>query len=286
MTLPLLAFITVAALIHASWNFVLKRVASDRYVVLWWSLVISTVLLIPAFFWPWHLSVGVLPYAIASALIETAYIGALSVAYGLSDFSLVYPIARGAAPVFVATWSLLFLGESINFYGALGLGIIVLGLMTVGSSGLWQSTGKTQVSQLSIGVALLIALFISGYSVIDGAAVKFSNPFQYLALVFGLIAIFAYPVIHLRSGPKAIGQAWQRYRTPILLIGALNLGGYSIVMFVYTVAQISYAGAIREMSVVFAALMGWRWLGEGFGLVRVVGALLIFTGIVVIALLG
>ena len=285
MPLPLLALIAVAALIHASWNFVLKRVATDRYVVLWWSLIVSTVLLIPAFFWKTGVSMAVLPYAIISALIETAYIGALAVAYGLSDFSSVYPIARGSAPLFVACWSLLFLGESITRYGALGLAVIVLGLMIVGSSSLW-STKVASVSQSSIWLSLLIALFISGYSVIDGAAVKFSNPFQYLALVFGLIVIFAYPVILFRSGFQVIGETWKRYRRPILLIGAGNLGGYGIVMYVFSVGQISYAGAIREMSVIFAALMGWLWLDEDFGLVRVIGATLIFTGIVVIATLG
>lgn len=286
MSFPLLALLVVAAFIHASWNFVLKRVAADRFVVLWWSLVISTILLLPSFLWQLRLDARVLPFAVASALIETAYMGALSAAYRLNDFSLVYPIARGASPIFVACWSLIFLGESITPLGTLGLATIVIGLMTVGSSGLWQQSAATRVSQSSVGLSLLIALFISGYSVIDGAAVKFSNPFQYLAVVFGLIVIFAYPVIFWRSGSRAVREAWQQDRLSILAIGALNLLGYTIVMFVYTAAQISYAGAIREMSVVFAALMGWRLLGEKFGLVRVIGAGLIFAGIVVIALLG
>lgn len=295
MTLPFLALIAVAAFIHASWNFILKQTNGERLLLLWWSLVISTVLVLPSFLWQMRLEIRVLPYAIASALIETAYIAALAAAYRLNDFSLVYPIARGAAPIFVACWSLLFLGESVTLWGVVGLVTIVLGLMTVGSSGLWKrstsTSAVTSVSQSSVWLSLLIALFISGYSVIDGAAVKFSNPFQYLALVFGLIALFAYPIISLRSGGNTVGRnaisrAWQEHRYPIIAIGALNLAGYSIIMYVYTVSQISYAGAIREMSVVFAALMGWRWLGESFGLVRVIGALLIFAGILVIALLG
>src|SRR5262249_47691076 len=134
--------------------------------------------------------------------------------------------------------------------------------------------------------ALGVACCISLYSVVDGAAVRMTEPLPYLVLVMSLTAILLTPLILLRYGGSAVVAEWRANWLRIAVVGVATMFGYIFVLQAYAIASISYAGAIREISVVFGALAGWRWLGEGFGLPRSVGAALIFLGILVIALAG
>jgi drug/metabolite transporter (DMT)-like permease len=89
-----------------------------------------------------------------------------------------------------------------------------------------------------------------------------------------------------KFGYHTVIAEWQANWFRIAIVGILMLLSYMLVLLVYSIARVSYAGAIREISIVFAALLGWRWLSEDFGLMRLVGAILIFAGILVIALAG
>jgi drug/metabolite transporter (DMT)-like permease len=278
----------VAAVLHASWNLLVKQ-AVERQVFTWWSLVVGAICFLPLLALGSGLPSGVWPFVIASALVETAYFFALTRAYGLGDFSLIYPLARGTAPALLAVWAALFLGERPSAYGFLGLAILVVGLIIVGSGAWWAQRarrGAVPVSLGAIAAALTVALCISIYSAIDGAAVRRTSPVGYTVIVLGLSAIFATPAILARYSLRAVRAEWRANWPRIGLVGVLNLGTYMLVLAAYARARVGYAGAIRELSVVVAALIGWRWLGESFGRNRTIGALLIFAGIVVIAALG
>ena len=134
--------------------------------------------------------------------------------------------------------------------------------------------------------ALTVACCISIYSVIDGAAVKIAPPIPYTVAVIGASALMMTPAVLLRYGRQAVLAEWRANWVQIVLVGVLTLVTYALVLQAYALGRVSYAGAVREISVVFAALVGWRWLGEGFGGWRVTGALLIFAGILVIAIAG
>ena len=134
--------------------------------------------------------------------------------------------------------------------------------------------------------ALTVACCISIYSVIDGAAVKIAPPIPYTVAVIGASALMMTPVVLARYGRQAVLAEWRANWPQIVLVGILTLVTYALVLQAYALGRVSYAGAVREISVVFAALVGWRWLGEGFGGWRVTGALLIFAGILVIATAG
>ena len=138
----------------------------------------------------------------------------------------------------------------------------------------------------AIGAALLVAVCISIYTVIDGAAVRFVDPSPYTVLVLGLSAVLTTPAVLVRYGRQALLVEWRANWLRIILVGALMMITYILVLHAFALAQVNYAGAIREISVVFAALIGWRWLGEEFGMLRVIGAFLIFSGILVIAVAG
>ena len=131
-----------------------------------------------------------------------------------------------------------------------------------------------------------MACCISIYSVIDGAAVKIAPPIPYTVAVIGASALMMAPAVLARYGRPAVLAEWRANWPRIALVGILTLVTYALVLQAYALGRVSYAGAVREISVVFAALVGWRWLGEGFGGWRVAGALLIFVGILVIAVAG
>lgn len=285
MPLSALGLILVAAITHAGWNLFLKQ-AKQKLVFMWWALVVGTIgftLLLPT---SPLLPFRIWPYAISSALAEAGYYFALTWAYDIDDFSLIYPLARGAAPALLVLWATLFLGEHPQPTGLLGIAMLVLGLIVVGSGGILSRQGKTRFSIKGILAAFCAASCISIYTAIDGAAVRFVSPIPYTVLLFFLSVILVAPAVLWRYGRRVVITEWHANWPRIILVGILSVAAYILVLQAYTIARVSYAGSVREISVVFAAFIGWRWLGESFGAVRTIGAILIFTGILIIAVAG
>jgi drug/metabolite transporter (DMT)-like permease len=164
--------------------------------------------------------------------------------------------------------------------------ILTSGLMIVGSSKWLSTRGKGAGSAAGIGLACLVALTISIYSVIDGAAVKLTDAVPYTELIFVLTSIFAVPVLLKLYGWQAIKSVGRTHWRLAAAIGCLTLFSYMLVLITYSIAPVSYGGAIREISIVFGALAGWLWLKESFGFVRAIGALVIFAGILIILVSG
>ncbi len=272
-----LGLLLAAACLHVAWNLLLKGAAA-RTVVAWWALLAGTVLFLPALLTAAPLPAAVWGLAAASAVVEVIYYLLLSRAYDQGDFSQVYPIARGAAPVLLTAWSALVLREFPSAAGVGGVALIVLGLMVV-SSGATAAPGRRWD-------ALGVALCISVYSLIDGIAVRRAAPAPYTVAVLGLTALLLAPVVLVRQRPAAVLAEGRRQWPRAVAAGALMVLAYMLVLRAYTLERLAYAGAVREVSVVLAAVVGWRWLGESFGPRRVAGAIAVFAGILVLALFG
>lgn len=135
-------------------------------------------------------------------------------------------------------------------------------------------------------MALLTALCISIYTVIDGAAVQHADPIPYVLTLFMLIPLLISPLVVRRYGWSQLIAAFKVDWMKFSLMSALGTLAYALVLLAYHIAPVGYAGAVREMSVVLAAIAGWRLLGEGLGPLRVVGATIVFAGILMIAVLG
>ncbi len=285
MPISALALLIIAAMLHAGWNLLLKN-TDHKYVVLWWGMCLGSVICLPVLILHLPVPARIWPYALASALFEAIYDGTLAAAYQKEDFSLVYPIARGGAPALLTLWAIIFLKETPSLAGKIGLVVITGGLMIVGSSKWWSTRKKGIASAAGIGLAGLVALIISIYSVIDGAAVKLTDAPAYTVLVFVLTAIFGMPVILKLYGWRAVKAEGRSHWLQAAAIGCLSLLAYMLVLITYTFAPVSYGGAIREISIVFGALAGWLWLKESFGFVRAVGAVVIFVGILTILIGG
>jgi drug/metabolite transporter (DMT)-like permease len=285
MSLTALALLLLAAMMHTTWNLIVKR-AKEKQVFTWWALLVGSVCFVPILLLNPQLPLRIWPYVTISALVEAMYFIILTRAYEHGDFSLVYPLARGAAPAFLAIWAFLFLGEHPRPYGVLGIALLVLGLIVVGGKAWWTLRKTSTVSKSAVGLALSVSCCISIYSVIDGAAVHLAPPAPYTVLVIGLSAAFVSPVVLMRFGHHTVVAEWQTNWFRIVIVGILMLLSYMLVLLVHSIARVSYAGAIREISIVFAVFVGWRWLSEDFGLMRLFGAILIFAGILVIAIAG
>jgi drug/metabolite transporter (DMT)-like permease len=308
MPIPAIALLFGSAILHTTWNLILKQ-AGEKSMASWWSMLMGSLLFLPA------LPVLGLParstWALlgVSAFMGASYFFVLPFAYTGSDFSLVYPMARGAAPALIAAWSILFLGERLTPGGMTGLLVIVAGLTVVGGSswiaarngaapGIAAERGQAAGAQPSgiagvrvpslkgVWPALLMALIISIYSVIDGAAVKRTGPLPYAALIYFVSALWMTPYVLSRHGWPALKREFIAYHWRLLLTGALIVVAYLLALWAYRLSSVSYSGAIREVGVVMGAVAGWQFLGEKFGPVRVLGALVIFTGILVIAIFG
>ena len=131
-----------------------------------------------------------------------------------------------------------------------------------------------------------MALIISVYSVIDGAAVKLMDAASYSVLLFSLNAVFVIPVIPKLYGWHLALEEGRTHWRQVIAISLLDLGSFMLVIISFSLAPVAYVGAIREIGIVFGALAGWLWLKEGFGRVRAIGAAIIFVGIVTILVAG
>ncbi len=285
MSLAALGLLFVAAVLHAGWNLLVKR-AKRKQVFTWWAILVGVICFSPVLIFNRPLPLQIWPYVAGSALFEALYFVGLTRAYDLDDFSLVYPLARGTAPALLVVWAALFLGEQPRPTGLAGLALLVLGLIIVGSAAWWSQRQVATPSLLGVAIALATACCISIYSAIDGAAVHLVPSAPYTVVILGLSMLLIAPALLLHCGPRAVVAEWRTNWLRIILVGILSVASYGIVLYVYSFARVSYAGAIREISIVLAAFIGWRWLGEGFGHIRLVGAVLIFAGILVIAIAG
>jgi len=284
--MPLLAILLllVAAFLHALWNLLLKR-SQEKYIAMGWQVIISGIF---AFFL--LLFTGFPPrsmwlFAAISMALEAVYFILLSNAYSDHEFSLVYPIARGTAPAFLMLWSVLFLHEKLTAGGVLGIGMIVCGMVIIGATSLIQNRGS-KLHLKGVFVALAVALIISLYTLIDGTAVKNGPPLPYALTMFIFVPVLTTTYNLRRYGWKQFAAAWQGPRIPLILAAVLGVVAYLLALIAYTFAPLSYSGAIREVSVVIGAFLGWQFLEEKMGSTRLLGSIVIFAGILVIAVFG
>lgn len=243
--------------------------------VLWWALALSALALAPTLFWIPLPVAKAWAFVVASAVAQAVYLALLSWAYSLADFSLVYPVARGTAPLFLLLWSTLLLREPLQTQGVVGVVVLSLGLMVLGYTG--------RVAGLAIPVALSVALMISTYTAIDGQAVKICPAFSYFVAEWCLSVVVALPPLLWRYGWPQLLSTWREERAAVVWVGLGSAAAYALALQAYALAPVGYAGAVREVSVVVAAWLGWKAAGESAGRWRMFASLLIFVGIVLIA---
>jgi drug/metabolite transporter (DMT)-like permease len=271
--------VLVAALLHALWNSLVKS-AGDKFmgsarVALWTGVVAILVALVA----PAPLAAS-LPYVIASAFIHVVYFLLVGRLYRNADLSVAYPLMRGLAPLAataIAAVTLREIPDAVALVGVLGL---VAGVATMGLSGL----AHGRIDRATLIVALANSAVIAIYSVIDGAGARLAGPdaaqaFAYNAWSDGLTAALYLPLVLALRG-KAAFPEFARDPVRNAFAGLAAFGGYAIVVWAMTQATIGAVAALRECSVVFAAIIGVAFLGEPFRGARAGAALLILGGVI------
>jgi drug/metabolite transporter (DMT)-like permease len=268
-----------AGLLHATWNALLKSSAGgdamlDTAAVVagssLWGLVALPFVPLP------HPAAWM--FIAASSVIHFAYYVTLAQAYRSGDLSFAYPLMRGSAPLLVAVLGSLFLRELPSMPMLLGIVLISLGVVSIAF------VQRRRHPPSAAWWAFANAAIIATYTLVDGAGARASgDAFAYVAWLIFLEGIPFVSWILVRRGRSAVAYLRAAARTG-LLGGACSFAAYGIVLWAMTRAPIAAVAALRETSVLFAALMGSLWLKEGFGWRRVAGAASVVAGIAALKL--
>jgi uncharacterized membrane protein len=261
--------VACAALLHASWNAVLRG-GSDRL----WSMTLMMVAVIGvtatiAAFVPWPAAAS-WPYVIASAVIHTGYNLSLVRTYRSGDLGETYPISRGSSPVLVALGAAIFAGERISFIAAIGIALVSGGILSLVFRGRGIRTDF-------LPAAFTTGLLIGAYTVVDGIGVRLSgNSLAYTNSMF-LLWSMTMPVIYftIRGRPPP----YSRLQTAMALAGGLvSILAYGIVIWAMQYDTMGAVSALRETSVVFAAIIGRIFLREELTARRIASCVAIAAG--------
>ncbi|HEX2172668.1 MAG TPA: DMT family transporter [Dehalococcoidia bacterium] len=277
--MPLVLLLVLgSALAHAGWNTVLKG-RSDRLVLVAVGTLLAAVLMTPPAALTFRPPDWPVPAVVAaSAATEFAYFQLLSAAYGRGDLGLIYPIARGSAPVYVAVIAGLLLGERLSPIGYAGIALVVAGAILVNLP-----AGGTGWAWPAVGLALATGCSIALYSVIDKVGVGLYPPIPYLALVFALTGLAMTASMAARLGAARLAAIARRDWIAIIVIAVGSIVAYLSVLFAMQLAPVSLVAPLRELSIVAATLLGWLFLKEKMTPHRLTGSLVICGGVVALS---
>ena len=292
MPIASLALVVLAGLIHALWNIAAKKAGGDaRFATL--TSVLGAVIWLPLGAWVgWEVlpTWGTTEWAFigASGVLHVLYYIVLLRGYRKADLTVVYPLARGSGPLLSSMVAIAFLGERITAFGVLGIAAVVIGVFFIaGGPALFRAAhdpAKREGVRKGMLYGLLTGVFIASYTVVDGYAVKvvlmspilldyFSN-FVRLGLLLPTV---------LRDRATAM-RHWRAQWKYALIVATISPIGYVLVLYAMKVAPLSHVAPAREVSMLFAALIGGQLLGEGDRLARIAGAACIAFGVMALAL--
>jgi drug/metabolite transporter (DMT)-like permease len=280
-----LALALAAAFLHALWNVLLAgsrdSVAATGALLLFGVALLAPAALLAVALSDEALSAEALPFVAASAALELAYFVLLARAYRSGELGVGYPVARGSAPVLVLGAAVVGLGKGVSGLAALGVILVAGGVLLLGLSSVGRQIHRIGVRDgphsrdLLFGLAIGAA--IAGYTLVDSEGLEHAAPLPYLFLIAAVCAV-AYNGALVLSGraPELKAEL-----TPTMLAAAAaTFGAYALVLAALELAPAAPVAAVRESSIVIAALMAWLVLGEER---RLGGAVLTAAGVALIA---
>ena len=286
------ALVLLAGLIHASWNIAAKKAKGDARFAFFTSVCMMFVWA-PVGWWAgrdvvqgW--GVGEWSIVAASGVLHVLYFVVLLRGYRRADLTVVYPLARGSGPLISSAVAIVLLGEHLSALGAAGiLGVAVGVFLIAGGVGMLRMAHDPQRrARLHTGLryGLATGAFIAAYTVLDGYAVKVMLLSPILVDYMGnflRVVLLAPVALHDRPATAALWRSQWKYA---LLVGTISPVSYVLVLYAMQTAPLSHVAPAREVSMLFAALIGGRLLGEGDRLQRLLGALCIAAGVTALGL--
>ena len=287
MLLSSLLLLVLAAALHAIANTLMKK-SHDKIAFCWWMLIAFSVLGVPTLFFLPRVEPSAWLIVLLSGVLEAIYFFTLTRAYTSGDLSLVYPIARGSAPLFLLLWAVLFLGERPTWMGFCGIASVIAGLYLINLSKIRDWSRPLHAFRSSASRwALLTGVLISAYSAVDKVGVRYFHPFVYLYLILLVCCFFLSFQWLIPDRRVALKEEPRNGRLiPILAAAVFGTAGYLLVLGAMRLSPVSYVGPVREVSVVIGAWIGIRYLGEQGGSLRIAASILVALGIGLIAMFG
>jgi drug/metabolite transporter (DMT)-like permease len=277
MSLTVFIVVIFAAFLHATWNAMVKN-EKDKYLAVSGIVFghvpasIVVIFLIPS---P---SVESIPYIILSAILHNGYQWFLLSAYKLGDYTKVYPIARGSAPIFVSIVSLIFFAVVLSRFELLGIAVICLGILSLSFQDATSVTNRK-----AIIYALITGSFIMSYSITDGYGARISaSILSYMGWSFILNAFLFAILLNFMKQPGIITRVAKDGKFIFFVGGTISYLVYAIIVWGFTQAPIPVVTALREISIVFALLIGTFFLKEKFTYLKTTAVLTIFIGVILL----
>jgi drug/metabolite transporter (DMT)-like permease len=285
MTGLAIALVLAAASIHASWNYLLKKSGGGIGFV-WTFAVLSSLIYAPlavgvVVYQHFQISAEALAYLLASAILHTAYYLLLDRGYRHGDLSVVYPLARATGPFLTVLVALAVLGERPGVVALCGAALVVGGAFFLAAS---PAKLREAGAARGIAFALLTGCMIASYTVVDKQAVSavlIPPILQDWGANLGRVIVMAPLALRRREEVRA---AWSGKRKAVILVALLCPLSYILVLTAMVFTPVSYVAPAREISILFAALMGAHWLQEGDVPRRIAAAAAMALGVVALAL--
>jgi len=277
--MPLTVFLVIifAAILHAIWNAMVKK-GNDKYISVTAVVLGHVPISIVVIFLTPALSLQSVPYIFISAIFITGYEWCLLSAYRLEDYTKVYPIARGTAPIFIVILSLLLFDVSISKFELMGILIISFGIIILGVQNI-----KTFTNYSALVYALGTGLFISCYSISDGYGGRVSaSPLNYTAWLMILNAVIFSILLTIMKKPGVVKKVLSEGKKIFFIGGTLSYIAYGTIVWAFTQASVPTVAALRETSIIFALLIGTFFLKEKFTFLKTTAVLTIFFGVIIL----
>ncbi len=287
-----LALVLLAGLIHASWNIAAKKAGGDARFAAFTGFILM-VFWAPLGLWLGRQQIpqwGATEWAFIgiSGVLHLVYYLTLLRGYRKADLTVVYPLARGSGPLLSSMFAIVVLGEAVSALGVFGIAGVVAGVFLIagGPALLRVAHDPAQRQRVYTGLryGVLTGVFIAGYTVVDGYAVKFLLMSPILIDYFGNFVRLGFVVPSVLRDRPAAARLWRQQWKYALFVGIISPVSYVMVLYAMQVAPLSHVAPAREVSMLFAALIGGQLLGEGDRMQRFLGAALIAAGVMALAL--
>jgi len=266
--------ILVSALCHAVWSAIIKS-SKNPLSLMGITSVLEVTIFLPLTFTVPFPTLEVWYFLIATVIIHVFYRLNVIYSYRYGDLSYIYPISRGSSCLFVAIISILFLSSDISFAGFVGILIVCIGLFLISYS------KNLSFNFRGFALAISTAILITAYTLVDGVGVRLSeNGFSYIYWLFTLNGI-PLLIIGLISKDGLRKRETYTFRSGIAA-GVFATSSYAIVVWSMQFIEIAYVSSIREISIVFAAIIGMVYLFERNAKSRIIPSILIVSGISVV----
>ena len=273
-----------AAVLHAGWNLAVKRTRHDRFIALWAQFGIGGAIALVAL-----IATGGMPsqgwkWAALSGCVHLPYTLLLSRAYASGDFSQVYPVARGSGAFLAAIGGIVLLGDPAKAWTIAAIVIIACGLMILAG----RARGPAVIAAIGVGCTICAYTLLdskgSRVTQIPGSGVTKDIGYGLATAIATTVSLSAYGISTRRFGEvrAALRVDWRKF----ILAGVASLITYTLVLVAVRYASVGYVTALRESSVVLAALIGWRYLGEGNARRRLAATAIVLVGLVALVTLG